>query len=96
VRPIGEVLDATLEALGLRRSVARANAVLVWPAAAGTVLGREAVRTRALRVEGTTMVVAVESPVLAQELRLRQGDLLCELARLAPDGRVRALRFVPR
>lgn len=49
-----------------------------------------------MRIEGETIVVAVSSPVLAQELRLRQREVLEALARLAPEAHIRALRFVPR
>jgi predicted nucleic acid-binding Zn ribbon protein len=96
VRTIAEAVTATLRTLGLQRGVERARALQAWPAAATVVLGAEAARSRAVRLDGETLVVGVASPVLAQELRLHQQELLQELARLAPAARVRALRFVPR
>jgi len=96
VRSISDALGTTLRSLGLRRGVERARAVAAWPAAAASVVGVDASRSRAVRIEGETLVVAVSSPVLAQELRLRQQEVLEALARLAPEAHVRALRFVPR
>lgn len=96
MRPISEALRATLVALGISGAVARAGAVVAWPEVARVVLGAEAARTRALRVDGDTIVVAVASPVLAQELRLRADEVLALIARAAPESRVRALRCVPR
>jgi hypothetical protein len=96
MRSIGESVRATLDRLGLRGGVARAAALRAWPEAASRVVGAEATRTRALRVHAGTIVVAVASPVLAQELRLRQEDLIVALGRLAPEAGIRALRFVPR
>ena len=97
MRPLAEVLRGTLKALGITRDVARAGAVQAWPSVARACIGAEdAARTRALRVDGDTLIVAVPSPVLAQELRLRYEDLRAELFRLAPESSVRAVRFVPR
>lgn len=95
MRPIGEAVRAALRALGIARGVARAAAVSAWSAAASDAVGDEAAgRTRALRVDGDAIVVAVSSPVVAQELRLRSGELVEALARRAPESGVRRIRFV--
>jgi len=97
MRPLADVLRGTLEALGISRDVARAGAMQAWPAVARACIGaEEAARTRAVRVDGDTLVVSVPSPVLAQELRLRSEDVRAELARRVPDSSVRDVRFVPR
>lgn len=95
MRPLAETLRETLRSLGIGGAVARAGAVSAWPAVAAQVLGADGARTRALRVEGDTIVVAVASPILAQELRLRAADVVALLARAAPDAGVRSVRFVP-
>lgn len=95
MRTLEEALRRTLDRLGIRDEVARAEAVRAWPRVASVVLGDAASRTRALRVDGDTLVVSVASPVLAQELRLRAADLVSALAAAAPASGVRALRFVP-
>lgn len=96
MRPLAEVLRGTLASLGIGGAVSRAAAVNAWPAAARACIGSDVDRTRALRVDDGALVVAVPSPVLAQELRLRSESILAELERRAPDAGVRELRFVPR
>jgi len=96
MRSLTETLRVTLAALGISRDVAKASAVRAWPAAARSCIGEDASRTRALRVDGDTLVVTVPSPVVAQELRLRSEDIRAELTRMAPDAGVRHVRFVPR
>lgn len=96
MRSLADALRATLTALGIRRDVARAAAVAAWPEVMRETIGPAGERTRALRVDGDTLVVAVSSPVLAQELRLRAGEVLAALALKAPDAEVRDMRFVPR
>lgn len=95
MRPLADALREALAALGLGHGMARAAAVAAWQDAARACIGDDAQRTKALRVEERTLVVAVPSPVLAQELRLRSHDLLRELGRRAPEANVAAVRFVP-
>jgi hypothetical protein len=95
MRPIAEALRGAFATLGLTRDVARASAVRVWPEVARACIGDDACRTRAIRVDGDTLLVTVPSPILAQELRLRSEEIRAELARLAPDAGVRLVRFVP-
>ncbi len=96
MRSLAESLQATLTLLGIRGGVARAAAVAAWRDVAREAIGADAGRTRALRVEAGTIVVAVPSPVLAQELRLRTGELVAALAERAPEAGVRDVRFVPK
>jgi hypothetical protein len=96
VRSLAEALRSAFATLGLAPAVARAAALEAWPAIARRCLGPEGDRTRALSVERGTLVIAVPSPLLAGELRLRSGEILDELERRAPEARIRAVRFVPR
>ncbi|HYY54812.1 MAG TPA: DciA family protein [Candidatus Dormibacteraeota bacterium] len=95
MRPLAEALRGTLAALGIGGAVGRAAAVRAWPEVARACIGVDAGRTRALRVDGDTLLVTVPSPVLAQELRLRSEEIRVALHRLAPDAGVRAVRFIP-
>ena len=49
MRPIARAIASALRTLGIDQDVARADAVRAWPAAATTVLGADAVTTRAVR-----------------------------------------------
>ena len=84
-----------LRAIGLDREVAQADAVREWPAVATKVIGQDAARTRAVRVEEATLVVAVPTAQWAAELRLRERDLLAALERSAPGAALRRIRSVP-
>lgn len=92
MRPLGGTLRRVLRALGLEEELARADAVAAWPAVARDVIGSDADRTRAVRVEGHTLVVAVPTAQWAAEIRLRERDLV---RRLPPAGRIERIRSVP-
>lgn len=95
MRPIGRAIQSALRTLGIDREVARADAVRVWQAAATTVLGADAVSTRAVRADGDTLVVLVPTAQWAGEIRLRERELLRALAQRAPASRIARLRCVP-
>ncbi len=95
MRPIARAIESALRTLGIDRDVARADAVRAWPAAATTVLGADAVTTRAVRADGDTLVVLVPTAQWAGEIRLRERELLVALADRAPASRIAHLRCVP-
>ncbi len=95
MRPIARAIQSALRTLGLERDVARADAVRAWQAAATTVLGADAVSTRAVRADGDTLVVLVPTAQWAGEIRLRERELLRALADRAPASRIARLRCVP-
>jgi hypothetical protein len=95
MRPIARAIQSALRTLGIDRDVARADAVRVWHAAATTVLGADAVSTRAVRADGDTLVVLVPTAQWAGEIRLRERELLRALADYAPASRIARLRCVP-
>jgi hypothetical protein len=95
MRSIARAIEGALRTLGIERDVARADAVRVWHAAATTVLGADAVRTRALRADGDTLVVLVPTAQWAGEIRLRERELLRALADRAPASRIARLRCLP-
>jgi len=95
VRPIARGVTRALQALGLSRDVARADAVRAWPEAAASVLGADAHETRAVRADGDTLVVVVPSSHWAGEIRLRERDLIAALQARAPSSGIARLRPTP-
>lgn len=92
MRPLGGAVQRMLRALGLEDELARADAVTSWPKVARDVIGTDAERTRAVRVEGHTLVVAVPTAQWAAEIRLRERELV---RRLPPASGIRRIRSVP-
>ena len=95
MRPIARAIESALRTLGIDRDVARADAVRAWSAAATTILGADAVTTRAVRTDGDTLVVLVPTAQWAGEIRLRERELLVALADRAPASRIARLRCMP-
>lgn len=92
MRPLGGAVQRVLRALGLEDDLARADAVASWPQVARDVIGSDADRTRAIRVEDHTLVVAVPTAQWAAEIRLRERELV---RRLPAAGGIRRIRSVP-
>jgi len=95
MKPLQGALARALRALGLDADVARADAVRVWRDAASHVIGSDAVRTTALRVDAGTLVVAVPTAQWAVEIRLRERELLSAIASRAPRSGITKIRSVP-
>jgi predicted nucleic acid-binding Zn ribbon protein len=95
MRPIARAIQSALRTFGIDQGVARTDALRAWHAAATTVLGADAVSTRAVRTEGDTLVVLVPTAQWASEIRLRERELLQALAARAPASRIARLRCVP-
>jgi len=95
VRPLGGAVRRVLRALGLEADLARADAVAAWPGVAVALIGDDATRTRAIRVEDGTLVVAVPTAQWAVELRLRERALVAGLRARVPASGVRRIRAVP-
>lgn len=92
---IGAAVRGTLRRLGLEPEIARADTARAWPAVAGSTIGADAARTRAVRVEEGTLVVAVPTAAWAVEIRLRERELVAGLRRAVPGTDVRRIRCVP-
>ena len=95
MRPLAGAVQRVLRALGLEADLARADAVEAWAEVAGLIIGADAARTRAIRVEGGTLVVAVPTAQWAAEIRLRERALVAALLERVPGGGVRRIRAVP-
>ena len=85
MKRVGEVLPEVAADLGIDAELRRARQMATWqriveervPAASGA--------TTLLSLQPPTLVVSAASPIVAQELRLRQAELLAAFAQ-APDG----------
>lgn len=95
MRPIARAIQSALRTFGIDQGVARADAVRAWHAAATTVLGADAISTRAVRTDGDTLVILVPTAQWAGEIRLRERELLQALADRVPTSRIARLRCVP-
>lgn len=96
MRRIGDVLPTVAAAMGIDGELRLARQMAAWqriveervPAASGA--------SSLLSLQPPALVVSATSPIVAQELRLRQADLLAAFAQ-APDGeRMIELRVVVR
>lgn len=95
MRPLAAAVSRALRALGLDTAVARADAVREWTAVASTIIGADAERTKAVGLSDGTLVVAVPTAQWAAEIRLRERELVAELAARAPRSGIAKIRSVP-
>ena len=95
MKPLGRAVDLALRAMGMDRDVARADAVRVWSEAAVSVLGADARDTRAVRADGSTLIVTVPSAQWAGEVRLRERELIAAVRDRAPRSGITHVRTVP-
>jgi predicted nucleic acid-binding Zn ribbon protein len=90
-RSVGSLLPGVLRQCKLDKVVAAQPAVTFWPEIAGP---RTATHTRAIEVDGSTLVVAVDSPAWMAQLRFLKPQLLKKVAGRVGKGLVGDIRFV--
>jgi hypothetical protein len=95
VRAIGGAIDRALRKLGIDRDVARVSAVDAWPAAAREVFGDDGATTNAVGLHDRTLVVRVPDAAWSGEIRLREGELLAAIGRIAAGSDLDHIRPVP-
>ena len=95
MRPVSRAVGRLLRGLGIDADVARASAVDAWRSVAVAAFGADAAATRAVGIEGSTLIVAVPDPAWASEIRLRSSDLIARLAAAAPGSGITRIRTVP-
>ncbi|CAN5791230.1 hypothetical protein BH24CHL5_BH24CHL5_09760 [soil metagenome] len=96
MRRVGDLLGGVAAQLGIEGELRLARQMAAWlrlveehvPAAAGT--------SRLLSVQPPALVVSAANPIIAQELRLRQAQLLGAFAQLPEGERLLELRVVVR
>jgi predicted nucleic acid-binding Zn ribbon protein len=87
-RPVGPALDRYLTGLG-RPTAATLDVVFSrWEEVVGPGV---AAHSRPLSVQGETLVVGVDGPAWATQLRFLSGTLLGRLSELIGDGKLRSL-----
>ena len=82
---IGDLMPATARALGLEDELRLARAIATFEAIVAERVPAAAGACRVLRLEGFTLDIEADAPIVAQELRLRAGELLAAFA-AAPGG----------
>jgi predicted nucleic acid-binding Zn ribbon protein len=82
-RRIGDDLDALLRRAGGAGGVATAAVFNRWEETVGAAVASHA---RPLRLDGTTLVIGVDGPAYATQLRLLTPQLLTALRDLAGPG----------
>ena len=95
MRPLAAAIARALRTLRLDSDVARADAMRAWTSVASTVIGPDAARTTAVRMDEGTLVVAVPTAQWAAEIRLREERLVAEIASRAPRSGITKIRSVP-
>ena len=93
---IGELIPRAAARLGLEDELRRARFLATFDAIVAERAPAAHGACRALRVEGETLVVEADAPIVGQEL-LMHGDALATAFRTAPGGvPVRQIRVVIR
>jgi hypothetical protein len=82
---IGDMIPSAAAHLGLADELRRARAVATFDAIVAELAPAAHGACRALRIDGTTLVVEADAPIVAQELRLR-ALALRDAFRVAPAG----------
>ncbi len=82
---IGDLLPETARRLGLEAELRIARAKITWDAIVGERVPAAAGACRLVAVDGRGLLVDADAPIVAQELRMRAGELL-EAFAAAPGG----------
>ena len=90
-RSVGSVLPRVLKGLKLDKVLAAQPAVDSWPQIAGP---KTAEHTRAVEVDGKTLVVVVDSPAWMVQLRFLKPQLIKKIDARVGRGLITDLRFV--
>ncbi len=89
---IGDLIPNAARRLGLDEELRLARAITLWSALVAERVPAASGACRLVRVDGFALVVEVDAPIVAQEIRLRTPELL-EAFGAAPGGtRARELR----
>jgi hypothetical protein len=85
MRRIGELIPDAARALGLEDELRLARAIATFEALVAERVPAAAGACRVVRLEGFTIDVEADAPIVAQELRMRSGELLAAFT-AAPGG----------
>ncbi len=82
---IGDLLPAAARGLGLEAEFRLARAISTWDALVAERVPAATGACRLVAIEADALLVEADLPIVAQELRLRSGELLAAFRR-APGG----------
>ena len=82
---IGTLIPEAARRLGLEEELRLARAITTWSALVAERVPAASGACRLMRVDGFALLVEVEAPIVAQELRMRSPELL-EAFAAAPGG----------
>ena len=85
MRRLGDVLPEVASALGIEAELRRARQMAAWHRLVAELVPGGGSGSRLLAIQPPALVVSADRPSLAQELRLRQQQLLDGFGR-APEG----------
>jgi hypothetical protein len=85
MKRVGDVLPGVAADLGIDRELRLARQMATWQRIVEERVPRASGATSLLSLQPPALVVSATSPIVAQELRLRQAELLDAFAQ-APDG----------
>jgi hypothetical protein len=85
MRRIGELIPDAARALGLEDELRLARAMATFEAIVAERVPAAVGACRVVRIEGFAIEVEADAPIVAQELRLRSGELLAAFT-TAPGG----------
>jgi len=89
---IGDLMPAAAAGLGLEAELRRARFVATFDAIVAELAPAAHGACRALRVDGQTLVVEADAPIVGQELLLRGPELADAFARAPGGAPVRQVR----
>ena len=96
MRRVGDLLPTAAATLGLEEELRFARAMAGWQRLVAELVPAAAGRTRLIAVRPGELVVSASEGIVAQELRLRSGELLAAFATVPGGARVPDLRVVIR
>jgi hypothetical protein len=91
---VGDLLPEAARQLGLEDELRLARAIATWDALVAERVPPAVGACRLVRLEPDALVVAVDEPIVAAELRLRAIELLGAFGTAPGGARVRVLRLV--
>jgi hypothetical protein len=91
---VGELLPDAARHLGLEEELRLARATTTWDALVAERVPAAVGACRLVRIEPDAVVVAVDEPIVAAELRLRALELLGAFGAAPGGAKVRLLRLV--
>lgn len=91
---VGDLLPGAARALGLEDALRMARAASTWDALIAERVPPAVGACRLVRLDPDAVVVAVDEPIVAAELRLRAMELLGAFSTAPGGARVRFLRLV--